>query len=66
MQVRFVFHQRGGDGVGGGRFHIPTTDDVQRTEGDVTETVEWTFPGLLLQLFHQNLCLLIHHKQEVS
>lgn len=46
--------------------HILTTDDVQGTEGDVIEAVEWTSPHLFLQLLHQDLCLLVHHLQEVS
>ena len=42
-----------------------TSDNIQCTEGDVIEAVEWTLPCLLLQLFHQNFCLLVHHFQEV-
>lgn len=42
-----------------------TTDNVQGTQGHVTEAVERTLPHLLLQLLHQDLGLLVHHFQEV-
>lgn len=44
----------------------PTTDDVQGAQGDVAEAVEGTLPGLLIQLLHQDFCLLVHHLQEVG
>lgn len=44
----------------------PTTDDVQGTQGDVTEAVERTLPSSLLQLLHQDVSLLIHHFQEIG
>lgn len=42
-----------------------TADDVQGAQGDVAEAVELALPRLLLQLLHQDLCLLVHHLQEV-
>lgn len=31
----------------------------------MTEAVEWTLPGMLLQLLHQGVGLLVHHFQEI-
>lgn len=42
-----------------------TTYDVQSTQGYVAEAVERLSISLLLHLLNQNICLFIHHFQEV-
>ena len=42
-----------------------TTYNIKGTESDVVKAVEGPFSCLLLQLFHQDLGLLVHHLQKL-